>query len=252
MKRMKDRTNRILEILTKETRTDVVTLSELLGVSQVTVRKDLDALEKKKIIRREHGVARLCSPDDINRRLAYHYSEKLRIAKKAAELVHDGDTIMIESGSCCAILADVLTSMYRTLTIITNSAFIADYIRGKSGFQTVVLGGMYQNDAQVMVGPMVRECVTGLFVDLFFVGTDGYFSGQGFTNCDQMRSQAVRDMAGSAKRVIVLTESEKFHQRGVVPLGITERLFAVITDEGIPAEIAGELEEKGIQTIIAG
>ena len=252
MRRMKDRTSQILEILTKETRADVVTLSDLLGVSQVTVRKDLDALEKKKIIRRERGFAQLCSPDDINSHLAYHYSEKLKIAQKAAELVHDGDTIMIESGSCCAILADVLTSVCRTLTIITNSAFIADYIRGKSGFQTIVLGGMYQNDAQVMVGPMVKECASGFYVDLFFVGTDGYFSEQGFTNCDQMRAQAVRDMAASAQRAVILTESEKFHQRGVVPLGITDRIHAVITDEDVPEEIVEELAGKGIQTIIAG
>lgn len=98
---MKDRYNKILELLTKENKIEVNELSQILGVSNVTIRKDLDALEEKGIIKRGHGYAILANKDDINGRLAYHYEIKKRIAKKAAELIHDGDTIMIESGSCC-------------------------------------------------------------------------------------------------------------------------------------------------------
>ena len=131
---MKNRTNKILELLTSEKRIEVSQLAEYLGVSQVTIRKDLDALEAKGIIKREHGHAVLCSTDDINGRIAYHYEEKKKIALKATELVHEGDTIMIESGSCCALLADTLTQLHKDLTIITNSAFIEEYIRGKSNY----------------------------------------------------------------------------------------------------------------------
>ncbi len=116
---MKNRTNKILELLTSEKRIEVSQLAEYLGVSQVTIRKDLDALEAKGIIKREHGHAVLCSTDDINGRIAYHYEEKKKIALKATELVHEGDTIMIESGSCCALLADTLTQLHKDLTIIT-------------------------------------------------------------------------------------------------------------------------------------
>lgn len=106
---MKNRSNKILELLTQENKLEVSLLAEKLGVSQVTIRKDLDALEEKGIIKREHGFALLRSADDINGRIAYHYETKWEIAKKAAELVSSGDTIMIESGSCCALLADALT-----------------------------------------------------------------------------------------------------------------------------------------------
>lgn len=164
---MKNRTNKILELLTSEKRIEVSQLAEYLGVSQVTIRKDLDALEAKGIIKREHGHAVLCSTDDINGRIAYHYEEKKKIALKATELVHEGDTIMIESGSCCALLADTLTQLHKDLTIITNSAFIAEYIRGKSNFQIILLGGIYQQDSQVMVGPMVQECVSN-FLSIIF------------------------------------------------------------------------------------
>ena len=248
---VKDRTNQILELLTKENRMEVSELASKLGVSQVTMRKDLDALERKKIIHREHGFAVLRSIEDINGRIAYHYDAKVRIAMKASELVRDGSTVMIESGSCCAIMADLLSTSRRNLTIVTNSAFIPDYIRGRSNVQTILLGGIYQNDAQVMVGPMIRECASSFCVDLFFVGTDGYSSGRGFTNCDQMRAQAVRDMAASAERVIVLTESEKFDQRGAVPLGVMDHVYAVITDSHVPPAISEELSRQNIKTIIA-
>ena len=132
---MKNRGNKILELLTKDNKIEVSHLAEELGVSQVTMRKDLDTLESKGVIKREHGFALLCSTDDINGRIAYHYEEKRKIAQKAAGLVSNGDTIMIENGSCCALLADTLTATKKDLTIITNSAFIAEYIRGKSNFQ---------------------------------------------------------------------------------------------------------------------
>ena len=247
---MKDRLNKILELLTKENKMEVSLLAEKLSVSQVTIRKDLDALESRGIIKREHGFALLCSMDDINGRIAYHYEEKRKIAQKASEMVQNGDTIMIESGSCCALLADALANTKKDLTIITNSAFIAGYIRGKANFHIVLLGGIYQQDAQVMVGPMVQQCVENFFVDLFFIGTDGYNSRIGFTNRDQMRAQAVRDMARQADNVIVLTESDKFAKNSIVPLNLKTPIKAVITDTNISDTMKAELENHNITVII--
>lgn len=235
--------------MTQEHKIEVSLLATQLGVSQVTVRKDLDVLESRGIIKREHGFAVLCSTDDINGRIAYHYEEKRNIAIRAVELVSDGDTIMIESGSCCALLADALTTLRKDLTIITNSAFIAEYIRGKSNFQIILLGGIYQQDAQVMVGPMVRECVSNFFVDYFFIGTDGYDSRVGFSNRDQMRAQAVRDMARQTEQVIVLTESSKFSKRGIVPLNLKDKVQTVITDSQIDAAYMQEFESRQIEVI---
>lgn len=246
-----NRVHQILEMLTKEQKIEVSVLAERLKVSQVTIRKDLDTLEHQGILLREHGFALLRDTDDINGRIAYHYETKRTIAKKAAELVSNGDTIMIESGSCCALLADELTTSKKDITIITNSAFIADYIRGKSNFQIILLGGIYQPDAQVMVGPMILQCVENFLVDLFFIGTDGYSSKAGFTNRDQMRAQAVRDMSRQASQVIVLTESEKFHKHGIVPLNLKDGIQTLITDNNIPDTVRAELMKHGIELIVA-
>ena len=248
----KQRENQILEILTKEKRIEVSALSEILGVSQVTIRKDLDELEKRHMIKRIHGYAQLSSTDDINGRLAYHYEDKMKIARRAAMLVRDGDTIMIESGSCCALTALVISETKKNVTIVTNSAFIADFIRSNTNnVQTILLGGIYQNDAQVMVGPLVRQCAASFCVDILFAGTDGYSPVKGFTNCDHMRAQAVRDMASAAEHLIILTESEKFDQRGVIPLSVMEQVSTVITDCRIRPEMIKELSSHQIETITA-
>lgn len=246
---MNRRTNQILEFLTEEHRIEVTQLSNKLGVSQVTVRKDLDELESQGIIVREHGFACLKSTNNLRGRIAYHYEAKRKIAARAAEIVSDGDTLMIESGSCCALLAGELVSSKKDLTIITNSAFIADYIRGKSNFQIVLLGGIYQQDSQVLVGPMIRQCVENFYVERFFIGTDGYSARTGFTNQDQMRAQAVRDMARQAEHIIILTESEKFSRHGIVPLNLRDYPRTVITDSRISAEITSELQKNQIEVI---
>lgn len=251
MRRKEDRTGLILELLVKERKLEVCELAEHLGVSQVTVRKDLDSMEEQGLITREHGYAVLSSTDDIKGRLAWHYEEKCKIARRAAELVKDGDTIMIESGSCCALLAKALTELRRGVTIITNSAFIADYIRRSSDFEIVLLGGIYQQDAQVMVGPMVRQCAENFWVDRFFIGVDGWSARTGFTNQDQMRAQAVRDMARQADQIIVLTESDKFMRRGTVPLNLKDKVKTVITDQNVESAIREELGLYGIE-VLAG
>lgn len=246
----KNRTNQILELLTKENKIEVSLLAERLNVSQVTIRKDLSDLESKGIVVREHGFALLRSADDINGRIAYHYEEKKKIAACAAELVSDGETLMIENGSCCALLAEALTSQKKDLTIITNSAFIADFIRGRSDCQVILLGGIYQKDSQVLVGPMVRQCASNFCVDTFFIGTDGYSPRTGFTNNDHLRAQAVLDMATVADRIIVLTEGEKFEKHGVVPLGIKDKLKVVITDQKAAETAVAALRSEDIDVIM--
>lgn len=251
MRVKKDRSGQILELIIDSGKTEVTRLAEALGVSKVTIRKDLDELEERGIIRREHGYAMLGNQDDLAGRIAYHYEEKKMIAARAAELVNDGDTILVENGSCCALLADALAASKRNITLITNSVFIADYIRKKCSFDIVLLGGNYQRDSQVMVGPMVRQTAENFCVDLFFIGTDGYSARSGFTNRDQMRAQAVRDMALAAEQVIVLTESQKFSGHSAVPLNLKNKIHTVITDPLIDPSIVKELASAGIKVIQA-
>lgn len=249
---MAKRDAQILEIVTTEQKVEVASLAERLGVSTVTMRKDLDALQAKGLLLREHGFAMLANPNDVGGRLAYHYEEKRLIARRAAQLVRDGETVMVESGSCCALLARELADTKEGVTIVTNSAFIADYVRDSKSVSCILLGGMYQQDSQVMVGPLVRTCAQEFYVDRLFVGTDGWIDGVGFTNADQMRAEAVRCMAEAASQVVVLTESEKFGQHSAVPLRLAGKKVTLVTDGGIPDAARASAERMGIDVICVG
>jgi DeoR/GlpR family transcriptional regulator of sugar metabolism len=242
-----ERQKKILEIIARENRVEVASLADMIGVSKVTLRKDLAWLEDKGIIRHEQGMVCPGSSDEINNRLSYHYDTKRKIARRAGELVRDGEAVMIESGSCCAILAEELVVNKREVRIITNSAFIAAYIRRLPRAKIVLLGGDYQNDAQVMVGPITRQCAQGFTVGKLFIGADGFSETSGFTGKDHMRSETVRDMAKQAGQVIILTESEKFSKQGLVPLLSFNGIASVITDDAIPGEKEQLLVERGIR-----
>lgn len=246
MVKMSERHTKILELLTENKKVEVTQFSKLLNVSQVTIRKDLDLLENKGLVIRAHGFATLNSQDDMNNRLAYHYDLKQKIAKLACEDVQDGETIMIESGSCCALLALEIAQTKKDITIITNSAFIADYIRRITNIKIILLGGEYQNESQVLVGPMTRKCVEAFFVDKFYIGTDGFSESSGFTGNDYMRSETVRDMAKQAQHIIIVTESTKFNQVGVVNLLPTHEVSCVVTDQDIPQRCEEYLKEQNV------
>lgn len=245
---MKERQNRILDALTKHEKLEVKELAQMMEVSQVTIRKDLDALTKQGLIIRNHGYATLNNSDDMNNRLAYHYEMKQRIAKKVCEDIHDGETIMIESGSCCALVALEIAQSKKNITIITNSAFIADYIRNEE-VKVILLGGEYQASSQVLVGPITINNAKNFFVDKYFIGADGFSEKSGFTGKDYLRAETVREMAKQATRVIVVTESEKFGHIGTVNLLDTKNVAKVYTDTHIPQEDEIYLNEMNVEVI---
>ncbi len=240
----------LLETIVKKGKISVLELSDLMNVSQVTIRKDLDSLVEKCLIKREHGYAVAMNVDDISYRLASNYSNKINIAKKAASLVNDGETVMIESGSCCVLLAEELALSRKDVSIVTNSAFISNYVREYSNVRITLLGGYYQNESQVCVGPMTKNCAQEFYVDKLFAGTDGFSINRGFSGRDILRTDTVRNMAKSAEKIILLTESLKFTRKGLTKQFDTKEVYAVVTDEGIPGEVKKYLENNSVKVYI--
>jgi DeoR/GlpR family transcriptional regulator of sugar metabolism len=244
--KMTERQDKILEILANSQRVEVSVLAEVLGVSQVTIRKDLDHLEEQNFIKREHGFALFGPIDDVGRRMAINYEVKRKIAKAAAKLVEEDETVMIESGSCCALLAEELANTKPGVTIITNSAFIANHIRHAPYANVILLGGEYQNESQVLVGSMTSKWAEIFMSDKFFIGADGFSQKYGFTGRNHSRTQTVRDMAQQSNEVIVLTDSDKFLRQGVEGLVRTEQISVVFTDDLISEEMESFLLEKQV------
>lgn len=249
MDTMSTRQLTLLESIVGAGRIAVAELAGIAHVSTVTIRKDLDDLEARGLIRRERGVAMLVSPDDPAGRLAYHYAEKVRIAAAAAATVNDGETVMIEAGSCCAILAEQISIQCTGITIVTNSAFIAQRLGAHPMVSTVLLGGEQQHDSRVLVGPMVELCARQFIVDRLFIGTDGFTPSLGFTARDYMRATAVRALASRAERVVVLTESEKLGRHGPVPLLDAHDVAALWTDSAAPDAQVDALTGSGVEVV---
>lgn len=228
-----NREAKIISLVNREREVEVSRLAEVFDVSQVTIRKDLIHLEEMGFVKRHHGSVVLNNSDDTQVRLSSRYEEKLRIASKAVELVSDNETIMIENGSTCALFASEVASQKRGVTIITNSAFIATYIRKLKNVKIVLLGGEYQKSAQVNVGPMVEQMASSFYVDKFFVGVDGIDPTRGFTNSDLGRSEAARGMMRHASKTFVLSDATKFSSPGTVREFDFTDVEALYTDDSV-------------------
>jgi len=242
-----DRSVRILDFLSANKTVKTSLLAELLDVSQVTLRKDLDNLEKRGIICRTHGYVSLDGADDTGKRMAFCYSIKRRIASAAAQIVEEGETVMLESGSCCALFAEELAISMKNITIITNSAFIANYVCRLPNIKIILLGGYFQPESQVLVGPMTAKCAETFYSDKFFIGTDGFIPSYGFTGRDHFRVETVTELAKRAKKIFVLTEAAKFNRRGAYNLIKLDQLAGVFTDEGISKEAEAVLIKNNVK-----
>ncbi|MDR1852529.1 MAG: DeoR/GlpR family DNA-binding transcription regulator [Propionibacteriaceae bacterium] len=243
---MADRQTQLLEYVIEHERVDVAALSERFGVSQVTIRKDLDQLESRGLVKREHGYAVAPDQDNLLGRMAYHYENKLSIATTARSLVSPGATVMIESGSCCALLAEQLAG--QGTQIITNSSFIARLVGERT--QVVLLGGDFQASAEVCVGPMVAEALAAFHVSDLFIGIDG-FTLAGFTGRNHLRAAVVQEMATRAERVTVLSESAKFGRLGAVSLLPTTSVQRVVTDAALASNEKKSLVDAGVEVLLA-
>ena len=242
---------RQLSILNRISNSDinVKQLAKEYGVSQVTIRNDLKSLEQNGMLERYHGGARMVSDDDIMKRMSVKYDTKVKIASEAAKHILDGETVMIESGSTNALFARELTKK-KGITIITNSAYVARFIRSSPNTKVTLIGGEYQHESEVMVGPLARLCLNQFNVDKVFVGVDGFSEKAGFTCINLMRAEVVHTMADRANKVCILTDSSKFNTIGVATQFMANEVDVLITDQGIPHQSAEYLRNSDVKIYI--
>ncbi len=220
-----------------------------LGVSEVTVRKSLDALERRGLVRRFHGEARAYDGDAIPFRMGLYFEQKRRIAEIAASFVSPGDTVLIEAGSAAAFLAERLKDR-RDLTVVTTNLFIARVFRGTK-VRVVLTGGAYQEESESLVGPMAIAALAGLNFSKAFVGVSGYLPGSGFSLNDFARAEVTRAVLARGAENWILTDSSKFGRAHAAAVCADLSLLrAVVTDPGIPAADRAALEAAGVSVIV--
>jgi DeoR/GlpR family transcriptional regulator of sugar metabolism len=187
--------------------------------------------------------------DDIASRLGINYEKKLRIARKVATYIHDGETILIESGSTNALLAREL--LKKNVTIITTNVYIARQFRKKEQARIILLGGMYQHESESLVGKITRYCIDQINYDKAFIGVDGYTSKTGFTLRDLFRADISSYIIKKSKEVFIVTDSSKFGKSELTNICNACDIHHVATDSDLDKQFIKEFRKAGIDLILA-
>jgi len=250
MSMLNERQNRILEILGLNNRTSVNELAASLKVSSVTIRQDLNHLESQGLLKRVHGAAVLKDGDDLDNRLARNYEKKLRIARKLAGTVQEGESILIESGSANVLLARELVKI-KKVTIMTTNVYIARQFRKNPKANIVILGGIYQHDSETLVGKITRTCIDQINIHKAFIGIDGYTSEDGFTLRDMFRAEISSHIIQRAEEVYVVSDSSKFGLRGITNICQLKDIHHIATNKDLGPEFQEEFIKAGVDLILA-
>jgi DeoR/GlpR family transcriptional regulator of sugar metabolism len=247
---LNERQNKILKILGKNDHTSVNKLAEKLEVSSVTIRQDLKFLETEGLLKRFHGGAVLKDADNLQNRLGFNYEKKLKIAKRVASYVSEGETILIESGSVNVLLARELLKI-KKVTIITTNVYIARQFRTNEQANIIILGGIYQHDSETLVGKITKACIDQINIDKAFIGIDGYDTYSGFTIRDLFRAEISSYILQKAKDVFIVTDSSKFGKTELTNICYPPDIQHLATNSDISLKFQNEFRNAGIDLILA-
>ncbi len=233
----------ILDLLAKDGSLSVSALSKDLGVSEVTIRSNLKGMEERGLLARTHGGAQPVALADVLERRREHAPEKERIAAAAAELVTDGDRVMIEAGTTCALIPKYLVGR-RGVQIVTNSTLVLAQARLNPQLTVILTGGDFHRESESMVGPVALRSIRDFNVRYAFVGTDGFTSDRGITTQFAQGAAVITAMAARAEETWLLADSSKYGRAGFVSVLELGDLTGIITDDGLGPDSVAALQES--------
>ena len=228
----------------------VTEMGTRLGVSAVTVRSTLNVLADKGIIVRTWGGATPAFHTEILERQRTRNAVKSRIARAAAELVSDGDTVMIEAGTTTAMVGRFLFCK-QDVHVVTNSMLFVPYGRSNPALQITVVGGNFQAATESNVGPIALQELDQFHVNVAFVGTDGFTVANGATTNLIEGAEIVRKMSACAGKTVLLADSSKYGKIGFTHVLDLSEVSLIITDREISNDARQAIVEAGVQLQIA-
>jgi DeoR family galactitol utilization operon repressor len=238
----------ILNSLLERGSITVAGLSRDLAVSEVTIRSDLNSLERQGLLSRVHGGAVPSVHPHILERQSLRVEEKQSIAKAAAALVQSGDTIMIEAGTTSALVCRYLGGK-RDVHLITNSALAFNIAKNNSALKITLCGGEFRSSTESFVGPVAVETIRRFNVKIAFVGTDGFGIRNGITTHLLEGGELIKVMKERARQIVLLTDSTKYGRAGPVTIMPLLDVDGIITDAQISPEAAAEMGEGLVRVI---
>lgn len=243
------RREEILSYLSARGRSSVGDLSQFLGVSEVTVRKDLDVLESQGLLSRVHGGAIVSGRGRLELYFAAreqeHLEEKRRIAQTAAALIHSGQRVFLDASTTALQVARLIKDR-EDLIVVTNGLYTALELNFSTGITTLVVGGTMRRRSSSLVGSLGYDALQRLHVDLGLFGAHGVTARDGLMESNIEEAQLKQQMVRASDIVAGIVDASKFGSRSFCTFALPREIDRIITDTCAPAEIVKELREQGI------
>ncbi len=246
-----ERQKKMMEYIEANTSAQIHELAEKFHVSEATVRRDLDDLDQQGALRRTHGGA-----IKVDRSTSYEsmYSEKIglmtdekhRIAEHAAQLVHPGDTVLIDSGTTTFFISQAL-SRHENLTLITNDLYIAYQTPIHPSSTLIVTGGTRRQGRQELVGTITENFIRDTHVDISFIGVDGIDLTGGATNANFTEVGVKRLMLRCAARSVIVADHSKFGRVALARICDLSEAGLILTDTGLEPEMLSRIKKLGVK-----
>lgn len=247
-----ERLQGIMKILEKENRVLITELTKIFNTTAVTIRKDLDLLEKEGALKRTHGGAIIYRPLfrglTLNEKEKLHAEEKTRIAKEAVKLISEGDVIILDSGSTTTQLAKVMKDL-TGIKVITNAVNIALEL-ATSDLEIILTGGELQKNSSTLIGPLAEEVLRKISADKIFHGVDGIDYEIGLTTPNINEANTSRTMLERAGENILLADSSKFGRRSLGVICQIKDIDKIITTKELDKTEIHKLNDLGVEVVI--
>ena len=247
-----EREQRIVELLQRSAVLSVAELSRQLEVSPATVRRDLQSMHERNLLRRVRGGATLRSlmraEPLFQDKEARHREAKEAIAAAALELIEDHDRIYLDGGSTLLMLARLLERR-AGLTVVTNSLMAASPLMNSS-HRLILVGGEFRALSRTLVGPLTASVINGIHVNKAFMGTIGFTVEDGMTTTDPQEAFTKECIMQRADQVILLADSSKLGAPSFARSGRAEDIDLLVT-ERIDRQFEADLEAIGIEVVLA-
>ena len=243
------RRDQILAYLSTHDRSSVGELSHVLGVSEVTVRKDLDQLEAQGLLTRVHGGAVVSGRGRLELYFAAreqeHLEEKRRIAQAATALIHSGQRIFLDASTTALQVARLIKD--RTdLVVVTNGLYTALELNFCEGITTIVVGGTMRRRSSSLVGSLNHNTLQRLRVDSGFFGARGVTARDGLMESELDEAQLKQQLVSASGLVVGIVDSSKFGTLSFSAFALPHEIDRIITDERAPEPIVRELRALDI------
>ena len=243
----------LLDIINESDYASIRDLAVRTKVSEATIRRDLDELSNNGYIGRVHGGAVKLSSTSYERfhseKMQIMTDEKRRIARAAAQLVHQGDSIFLDSGSTTLFIANELTEK-KDLTIVTDNMDVAYSVKFDPSTSVILTGGLCRRDYNVVIGALAEEAIKRFRVDIAFAACDAVDPRTGVYNVNYLEIGVKREIEKKKKKTVLVADNTKFGSCALAFVCPISDIDCIITDSGLSKECIQEITDSNVELML--